>query len=151
MAGAIKRAAGGRAFQDESDAYVKKYGKIPVGGSCYTSAGIMENCKYVIHTVGPVYKDPKHSEILLHSAILNTLEIAKHLKIRSLSIPAISSGIFGFPKPRCAEIILSTCINWLALNTKEDVHLRQIRLCNFDRPTVREFEKELIRAYGNNN
>jgi len=55
-----------------------------------------------------MYQESKKEwcELTLHSAILNTLQRAKEIKAQSVSIPAISSGIFGFPKERCVEIIL---------------------------------------------
>ena len=102
VAGAI-RAAGGKGFQAESNKYIDENGEIATGGACFTSAGGKDTklkCKNVIHCVGPVYKKSKHDWccLTLHVAILNTLETAKKIKAESVSIPAISSGIFGFPR-----------------------------------------------------
>ena len=55
---------------------------------------------------------------LLHNAILNTLKKAEELKCESVSIPAISSGIFGFPKPLCAEVFFLTLKKFVYLQKK---------------------------------
>ena len=74
-------------------------------GTCaVTKAGNLP-CKFVVHAVGPVWSDyvPKEKNIkLLHSAVYNSLKVANKIECKSLAMPAISSGIFGFPKPLCA-------------------------------------------------
>ena len=65
------------------------------------------NCQYIIHAVGPIWDDSESKAFnvnLLANAIMNTLLKANELGCESVSIPAISSGIFGFPKPLCAEV-----------------------------------------------
>jgi len=78
-----------------------------VGSSCHTGAGNLP-CKNIIHTVGPMYNSysKEMAEKLLQCCILNTLEEAKKIQAKSVCVPAISSGIFGFPKDKCAEILL---------------------------------------------
>lgn len=80
-------------------------------------------CKYIIHTVGPVwYEHPKEeNQKLLASCVLNTLELAKYLGIEKVSLPAISSGIFGFPKDLCAQIMIKKSVEWCALQQREAV------------------------------
>ena len=70
---------------------------------------------------------------------------SKELKIFSIGIPAISSGIYGFPKDKCAEIILSSAITW-ASNQDPDQPLRLIKIVNFDQPTVEIFQKIFIKV-----
>lgn len=79
VAGAISN-CGGPDIQKESSAYVRKNGKIPTGGAGQTSGGKMA-CKYVIHTVGPIYSQytPATSEELLRASILSTLTEARTL------------------------------------------------------------------------
>ena len=79
VAGAISN-CGGPDIQKESSAYVRKNGKIPTGGAGQTSGGKMA-CKYVIHTVGPIYSQytPETSEELLRASILSTLTEARTL------------------------------------------------------------------------
>ena len=88
-----------RVVQDQSLQYIQKNGPLSVGQACYTSAGNLR-CKYVIHTVGPIYKETYElsSEKVLAKAFLSALRVGKELKIKSVALPAISSGIFGFPK-----------------------------------------------------
>ena len=114
---------------------------MPTGGSGYTCAGELPS-KYVVHTVGPVYHmhEPHEAEALLQSALVSTLEMAKYLGAESVSIPAISSGIFGFPKDKCAEIMLVNSIKWAARGAGS---VQKIRMCNFDAPTVVVFQKAL--------
>jgi len=145
VAGAISN-CGGPTIQKESTAYVRKNGQIPTGGACQTSGGKMA-CKFVIHTVGPIYSQykPATSEDLLRAAILSTLIEARTLQVTSVSIPAISSGIFGFPKDRCAQIILQACVDWSSM--PDTGKLQLIRLCNFDTPTVSLFQKNFDKMF----
>lgn len=81
---------------------------LPTGKAVYTSAGDMPS-KYVIHTVGPIYKTCLDDcEILLSNCYKNSLELAVKLGCSSISFPAISTGVYGFPKPHAAKIAYST-------------------------------------------
>lgn len=102
VAGAIVR-KGGYEIQRESDEYVRRHGPLPVGGVAVTSAGKLK-AKYVIHAVGPVYGDP-HGDEKLAEAIRNSLSKAEELGLRSIALPAISTGVYGYPLKRCAEIM----------------------------------------------
>ena len=83
------------------------------------------------------------NDLLLQSSLLNTLEAAKALgNVKSISIPAISSGIFGFPKDRCAQILFQNCIAWAILDPG---CVKRIRFCNFDRLTTAIFKNELMK------
>ena len=105
VAGAISR-AGGLEIDSESREYVKKHGTIPTGQVGVTGPGRLR-CRYVIHAVGPKWDNSKGAQYninLLQNAVMNTLLKADELGCESVSIPAISSGIFGFPKPLCSEV-----------------------------------------------
>jgi O-acetyl-ADP-ribose deacetylase (regulator of RNase III) len=140
LAAAISR-AGGKDINMESKAYIKEHGSIPTGMSGHTSGGNM-SCKFVIHTVGPIYHNysPEEANYLLQSSILNSLLKAKELGVESVSVPAISSGIFGFPKDKCAEILLTNSVKMALLGSEQTGSLKKIRLCNFDSETVNEFK-----------
>lgn len=101
VAGAIRR-KGGSIIQDECD----RIGYCPVGEARITSGGNLK-AKYVIHAVGPVYGEGEEDERLMN-ATLNSLKLAEQYKLSSLALPAISTGIFGFPKDRCADIMLGS-------------------------------------------
>jgi O-acetyl-ADP-ribose deacetylase (regulator of RNase III) len=113
VAGAIVR-AGGEIIQRESDEYVSKYGPLPVGSATITSGGNLK-AKYVIHTVGPRWGEGNEQE-KLQKAVRSVLELAKEKGIKSISIPAISCGIFGFPPELGTKNIVNTVIDFIKDN-----------------------------------
>lgn len=70
------------------------------------------------------------------------LNLAESYNLNSISIPAISSGIFGFPKERCAKILLETSVEFLK---REDIDLKTIVMCNHDQQTTNLFLKEELK------
>ncbi len=127
VAGAIVR-AGGRQIQEESN----RIGFVPEGEVAVSGAGSLA-AKYVIHAVGPKGGDPQ-ADAKLTNAVKNSLAKADELGLRSVSMPAISSGIFGFPKDRCAQILLSTAREWL--QARPDSSLQQVDMINIDDETA---------------
>jgi len=138
VAGAIV-GAGGSVIQDESNVIVEKYGPVLVGSAVYTSAGSL-NAKYIIHTVGPKLGEGDE-ENKLKRALLSVLNLSDNLKISSISIPAISTGIFGFPKEKGAKVIFNTVLNWVYEHA--GTLLKEIRFCNIDNLTTDLFKKEI--------
>ena len=132
VAGAILR-KGGREIQEECD----RIGYCPVGGAVVTGAGRLK-ARYVIHAVGPRYGEGDEDN-KLRSATLNSLKRAEEKGLKSIAFPAISTGIFGFPKDRCADIMLKTIIEYLKGNTG----LREVIMCLYDDKTYRIFEEKL--------
>jgi O-acetyl-ADP-ribose deacetylase (regulator of RNase III) len=106
VAGAI-REKGGPSIQKECD----QIGGTSVGGAVITGAGNLA-AKYVIHAVGPRMGEGDE-EAKLKNATLNSLSIARDRNLHAIAFPAISTGIFGFPIKRCAEIMLDTSITFL--------------------------------------
>ncbi|XP_077983146.1 uncharacterized protein LOC144437988 [Glandiceps talaboti] len=104
VAKAIAR-AGGTSIQTESWQWVKERGPLEVSGIAVTSAGHLP-CHHVIHAYGPdkkVHGSGMVPEGLLHRTAINVLECANdELKVRSVAIPAISSGVYGMPREDCA-------------------------------------------------
>ncbi len=128
VAGAIVR-KGGRIIQEESD----KIGFVPVGSAAVTSAGKLK-AKYVVHAVGPRWGEGNEDE-KLRSAVLAALRLAEEKGAKSVSLPAISTGIFGFPKERGANIILKAVVDYISKGTS----LERVRLCNIDNQTCEIF------------
>lgn len=130
--------AGGEIIQEES----LKIAPVPTGSAKPTTAGRL-SAKMVIHAVGPIWGNysPEEADRLLGSAVTTSLKIATDEGLSSISIPAISSGIFGFPKDRCAKVIIEAVIKFFEENPQSS--LKEINFCNFDEPTVTVFEKEL--------
>jgi len=126
---------GGKIIQQESD----KIGYVPVGSTALTTAGLLPS-SWIIHAVGP--KMGEGDEIAkLQNAIKNVLHLATQKQFRSISIPAISSGIFGFPKDKCAKILIEESMNYLHTNKESSLDI--IEFCIFDDETYDYFEKEL--------
>ena len=106
VAGAIVK-RGGTVIQDESD----KIGYVPVGGAAITTGGKLK-AHYVIHAVGPRMGEGDEDN-KLKSAINSVLTLAAEERLKSISVPAISAGIFGFPKDRCAAILVGETCSFL--------------------------------------
>ncbi len=131
VAGAIVR-KGGYEIQEESD----RIGYVPTGSAAMTGAGKLK-AKYVIHAVGPVWGEGDEDN-KLKNAVLSALKLAEEKGIKSVSLPAISSGIFGFPKERAAHIIFTTSMEFL----KDAKNVKEIHFCNIDELTTYLFKKE---------
>jgi O-acetyl-ADP-ribose deacetylase (regulator of RNase III) len=80
----------------------------------------------IIHAVGPIWGEGNEDQ-KLHDAITGSLDLAKKQNLVSISFPAISTGIYGFPKERAARIILKSQIIWCQHHGNEEQTLRLIR------------------------
>jgi len=127
---------GGDVIQDESDAWVREHGLVLHSLPAWTSGGALP-AKYVIHAVGPVWGAGDEDE-KLYDAVLGSLRVADELKLTSIAMPAISTGIFGFPKDRAARVMLKAIYEYLE---KEKSNLKIIRITLFDQLTVDEFSR----------
>ena len=134
VAGAISR-RGGTVIQEESDAWIARYGPIDRDRPAYTSAGNLP-CQYVIHAVGPVWGEGDEDR-KLSDAISAALKMADTLRVSSVSLPAISTGIFGFPVKRAAGIFMRSLQDFCAQPGHK--HLRNIKLVLFDMETYNTF------------
>ena len=106
--GAIHR-AGGPEILDEC----RQIGGCPTGEAVITTAGKLP-AKYVIHAVGPVWRGGQNNEEeLLTNAYLNSLKIAEKNNLKTIAFPNISTGVYGFPKEKAAEIALKTVNDFL--------------------------------------
>ncbi len=137
VAGAIVR-KGGKIIQEESN----KIGFVKVGESVITSSGNLP-CKAIIHTVGPQMGEGNEDE-KLSDAINSCLALATQKEFKSISIPAISSGIFGFPKDRCAKILINETIKYLS--QRENSIINIVEFCLLDNDTINEFQKEFDKS-----
>lgn len=122
VAGAIVK-KGGEIIQIESNKIVEKRGPLKTGEAVITQAGNLP-CKYVIHTVGPVWGEGDEEE-KLKKAIESSLQVATENLLKSISIPAVSCGIFGFPKKKGTQIIYKTVKNYLE---KRETTIELVRL-----------------------
>ncbi|OHB59349.1 MAG: O-acetyl-ADP-ribose deacetylase [Planctomycetes bacterium RBG_13_46_10] len=132
VAGAIRK-KGGPQIQQECN----KIGGTYVGGAVITTGGNLK-AKYVIHAIGPQMGEGDEDR-KLKDATLNSLKIADENNIKSVSFPAISTGIFGYPIQRCAEIMLATAIDYL----KGKTGIEKVVFCLFGRDSYKVFENRL--------
>lgn len=136
VAGAIVR-KGGQVIQEESN----KIGFTPVGTAVITGAGKLP-AKFVIHAVGPRMGEGDEDN-KLKNAVINTLRLASEKGLKSISMPAISSGIFGFPKGRCAKILVNESADYLKKNHKSSLEI--VEFCVYDDNTMEHFKREFER------
>jgi O-acetyl-ADP-ribose deacetylase (regulator of RNase III) len=134
VAGAIVR-RGGAEIQAESDAWVRQHGPVTHAEPACTTAGALP-CRYVIHAVGPVWGEGDEDRKLA-AAVTGSLRLADRLGLASIALPAISTGIFGFPKERAAALILSAIRDYF--QGQADSGLKQVRLTLFDQEMVQTF------------
>jgi O-acetyl-ADP-ribose deacetylase (regulator of RNase III) len=133
VAAAIVR-KGSHIIQQESN----KIGFVPVSEAVITTAGKLP-CKAVLHAVGPRMGEGQEDH-KLKQAVENVLQLASQKGFSSISMPAISSGIFGFPKERCAKILVGESKRFLEENQSS---IQVVEFCLFDDETLNYFEKEL--------
>ena len=138
VAGAIVR-KGGRVIQEESDRIVKERGAIPAGSAVYTSGGNLK-ARFVIHTVGPVWGEGDE-ERKLRSAVRSALKVAEELEVKSVALPAISTGIFGYPKEEGTKVIVEEVVKYL--NENENTPIEEVHLTAIDRETAELFREHL--------
>ena len=137
VAKAIADAAGGGVVQRESDEWITRHGLVVTGKvAAVTSAGALP-CKCVVHVTGPKHERDQH---LLRSAVRLALDKADELKCNSIALPAISSGIFGFPLRLCAKILIE-CGEEFARDGPKFV--RRIAYTNIDMKTAGALHKAL--------
>jgi len=132
VAGAIRR-KGGPAIQQECN----KIGGTYVGGAVITTGGNLK-ARHVIHAVGPRMGEGDEDN-KLKNATLNSLKVADQNKLKSIAFPAISTGIFGYPLDRCAEIMLSETIRYL----QGETGLEKVVFCLFDQRAYDVFQQAL--------
>jgi O-acetyl-ADP-ribose deacetylase (regulator of RNase III) len=114
--GAIHRAGGPRILEE-----CIKIGGCETGEAVLTTGGNLQ-ARFVIHTVGPVYRDGFRNEArLLENAYTNCLKLASSKGIKSIAFPSISTGAYRYPLEDAAQIALSTAIRYLKEN--EDIEL----------------------------
>ena len=115
-------------------------GYCPAGFAVITDAFDSETCKYIIHTVGPIYRDGSRGEAeILKSCYRSILSLAREYGCRSLAIPSISTGAYRYPKAE-AYSIATSCIREFLLSLPDDEDMMVYRVL-FDLESVAVSEK----------
>lgn len=129
--GAIHRAAGPKLLEE-----CKKLNDCKTGEAKITK-GYNLQCKFVIHTVGPVWNGGNHNEDeLLTNCYLNSLKLAGENKINTIAFPAISTGVYGFPLERAAQIAIKTVKSFI----QSDKFIQRVVFVCFDQKTYLTYE-----------
>ncbi len=140
LAAAIVR-RGGPTIAKES----RSIAPVPVGGAGVTSGGDLP-AQWVIHAVGPRWGEGSE-EPKLRSAVRSSLDCAAKLAARSISLPALSTGIFGYPKEEGTRVIVDGVLAWLRAHPSSS--FATIRLTAVDEPTASLFARALSQASQN--
>ena len=132
VAGAVRR-GGGPAIQEECD----RIGRCPVGQAVVTGGGNLP-ARWVIHAVGPVWRGGDFGEeMLLVSAVRAALKRADEIGAKSVALPAISTGVYGFPMQRAAELSVGAARSFAA----EAQSVQRIVFCLYDGAALAAFER----------
>jgi O-acetyl-ADP-ribose deacetylase (regulator of RNase III) len=141
VAGAILR-RGGPVIQQESEAWVQSHGLVRHADPAWTSGGNLP-CRFVIHAVGPLWDD-RHAESAaggkdaeLAASVQGSLRVADRLGLASIALPALSTGIFGFPEGRAAGVFYRSIQAYFA----KPSGLALVRLVLYKASTINAFER----------
>jgi len=137
VAGAIVR-KGGKIINVESAKWIADHGRVAHKTPAYTSAGSLP-ARMIIHAVGPIWGEG-NEDLKLSDAVIGSLDLAKKLNFSSITFPAISTGIYGFPKERAARIILISQIKWSNEQSEKEQPVRLIRNILLDDVTAQVFQ-----------
>ncbi|XP_034549319.1 protein mono-ADP-ribosyltransferase PARP9 isoform X2 [Notolabrus celidotus] len=138
--------AGGPDVQRESNDYIRKHGDLKTGDAIVAGPGHLP-CKHIIHAVGPrlplypTNSDISRAEPLLKEAIRSILDKVRERRLQSVAIPAISSGLFHYPLPQCADTIVSAVKEYYENYGPYKDHPKEIFLVNHDEPSVTEMTR----------
>ncbi len=135
VAGAIRR-KGGPSIQEEC----LKIGYCEVGDAVITGAGDLK-ARYVIHAVGPRMGEGSEAGKLAN-AVRASLNLAERHGLRSIALPAISTGVFGYPLESCADVMLRVIVDQTFENLE---HLNHIIVCLYDDHAFQVFKQQFQR------
>jgi O-acetyl-ADP-ribose deacetylase (regulator of RNase III) len=136
--GAIHR-VGGPSLMQELDAIRAREGGCPTGSAVVTGAGNLP-AKLVFHAVGPVYRDGRHGEPeLLASCYRTCLKLAVEHGARTISFPAISTGVYGYPVEEAAQIAVRAVRAFL----RDDTPIDEVIFVVFDAAAERAYQKRV--------
>lgn len=146
LAEALSRAAGPE-LQRKCDEHVRKHGRLKPGCAVITEAGHLP-CRQVIHAIGPRWKVEERAKctLQLKKTVKESLRLAETYNYRSIAIPAVSSGIFGFPLKECTYSIVSAIKESLE-ESSESGSVKKICLVDVSDNTVLAFTEALNKVF----
>jgi O-acetyl-ADP-ribose deacetylase len=131
--------AGGPIVQEESNRWVSQHGPLSPGVAAVTPAGDMP-AMLVIHVAGPRYREGQDNAGLLATAVAVALDAAAGEGCRTVALPAISAGVFGYPLDEAAAVIVSAVRSWVE---ESPGAVDEIRLVGFDDTATAAFQAAL--------
>lgn len=136
--GAIHRAGGGRILEECREIRRAEYPEgLPAGEAVITTGGELP-ALHVIHTVGPIYGHERGREAeLLAACYRNSLNLAARHSLATIAFPAISTGVYGYPRDEAAAVSSRAIAEFLA----RDVQIMQVRLVFFQESDAAAFLK----------
>ena len=134
--GAITRTAGPEALADR-ERVIRERGAppLPTGEAVATIGGALE-ARWIIHTAGPIYRDPSRDAVLLAHCHTACLRLADELRARTIAFPAISTGVYGYPLAEAAPIAIHA-----VFSAETQVH--EVRFVLLDARSMSAFESAL--------
>lgn len=139
VCGAIHR-AGGPKIAEECEAIRVQQGDCPTGEAVATSGGNLP-ARFVIHAVGPVFKeDDPTMPVLLANCYRNSLRLAAEKGLKTVAFPNISTGIFGYPKEKACEVAICAVRDFLSENQEV---LEEVRFVCFDDENFQLYSERL--------
>jgi O-acetyl-ADP-ribose deacetylase (regulator of RNase III) len=142
--GAIHR-AGGPAILEECKQIVARQGRLPTGRAVITTGGNLP-ARHVIHTVGPVWHGGSRGEPeLLASAYRESLKLAAASGLSSVAFPSISTGVYGYPVSRAAEVAVGAVTDFLRKSTGP---VEEVTFVLFDAKTFEAYASAIRRDAG---
>lgn len=135
---------GGSGIQRSSNTWVRTHGKVSHRRPAITTAGKL-SCLFIIHAVGPVWGSGDEDQ-KLKDAVTGVMELAITRGFKSIAIPAISTGVYRFPRDRAAGIIFETIEE--EVEKRSSVSLEEIRVTILDEATVKVFREVFEERWG---
>ena len=130
--------AGGPEVQAAPDKWVADHGRLATGQAAVTTAGSLP-AKHIVHVVGPRYAQGQDNAALLREAVRAALFAAEAEGAVSVAMPAISAGIFGYPRQEATCVIAEAVVEWL----REKDRTIEIRLVGYDEAGAADFDDAL--------
>lgn len=131
--GAIHRAAGPELLEECRGLHGCETGEAKL------TKGYRLKARYVIHTVGPVYRGKPQDPVLLKNCYVNSLELARKNDIHSVAFPAISTGVYGYPYREAAELAYGAVTEWLS---EHEGYEMKVIFCCFDDRTFEAYREK---------
>ena len=135
-------AAGGEEFVADSDRWVSEHGPVRRGEAAVTVGGRLQ-AAWVVHVVGPRYREGQDNPAMLRQAVRAALDASARVDAETVAMPAISTGVFGYPLEAATVVIASECVRWAR---EHPGVLREIQLVGYDRRTADALRRGLDRA-----